>query len=159
VSCMIELPTQLFRSTGIAVCIWFFAKDKTKGAQGSIDRSGQVLFIDAHGLGHMIDRAERDLSDGDIKRIGDTYHAWRGSPLADGEYADVPGFCKSATLAEIKASDFLLTPGWYVGTSEAAVDDEPVAAKIDRLTRGLLAAFDESAQLEKVVRDKLERLS
>ncbi len=148
VSCMVALPTQLFRSTGIPVCLWFFAKDKTKGKQGSIDRSGQVLFIDARELGYMVDRAERDLTDEDIKRIGDTYHAWRGtkSPRQELTYADVPGFCKSATLAEIKAADYALTPGRYVGAAEAEGDGEPIDAKIERLTKELLAAFDESAR-------------
>jgi type I restriction enzyme M protein len=56
---MVALPTQLFRSTGIPVCVWFFAKDKSAGAGGTIDRRGQVLFIDARNLGHMVDRAER----------------------------------------------------------------------------------------------------
>ncbi|SLF17928.1 N-6 DNA methylase [Mycobacteroides abscessus subsp. bolletii] len=165
VSCMIALPTQLFRSTGIPVCLWFFAKDKTAGKQGSIDRSGQVLFIDARELGYMVDRAERALSDGpdgDIVRIGDTYHAWRGSKSAaakDITYEDIPGFCKSVTLAEIKAADYALTPGRYVGAAEVEDDGEPIDEKITRLTTELLAAFDESARLEKVVREQLERLS
>jgi type I restriction enzyme M protein len=158
VSCMVALPSQLFRSTGIPVCLWFFAKDKTKGVQGSIDRSGQVLFIDARELGHMVERAERDLSAEDIRRIGDTYHAWRGSSSAKEAYADVPGFCKSATLEEVKAADYALTPGRYVGAAEAEEDGEPVTAKIKRLTEELLAAFDESARLERVVRQQLERV-
>lgn len=159
VSCMIALPTQLFRSTGIPVCLWFFAKDKTKGKQGSIDRSGQVLFIDARELGYMVDRAERDLDDEkDIKRISGTFHAWRGTETAMAEYADVPGFCKSATLAEIKAADYALTPGRYVGAAELESDGEDIDAKIERLTKELLAAFDETAGLEKVVREQLEGL-
>ncbi|MDN5858636.1 MAG: type I restriction-modification system subunit M, partial [Pseudonocardia sp.] len=80
VACMVALPTQLFRSTGIPVCLWFFAKSKGAGKQGSVDRAGQVLFIDARELGYMVDRAERALTDEEIVRIGDTYHAWRGSP-------------------------------------------------------------------------------
>src|SRR5680860_1255115 len=105
VSCLVALPTQLFRSTGIPVCVWFFAKDKTKGKKGSIDRTGQVLFIDARNLGYMVDRAERALSDDDIASIANAFHAWRGSPSAIEAgltYDDEPGFCKSATLAEIK---------------------------------------------------------
>jgi type I restriction enzyme M protein len=161
VSCMIALPTQLFRSTGIPVCLWFFAKGKGAGKQGSVDRTGQVLFIDARELGYMADRAERALTNEEIIRIGDTYHAWRGSPSAKTKgltYEDVPGFCKSATLAEIKAAEYVLTPGRYVGAAAVADDGEPVDAKIARLSKELLAAFDESARLEKVVREQLERL-
>jgi type I restriction enzyme M protein len=159
VSCMVALPTQLFRSTGIPVCLWFFAKDKTAGKQGAIDRSGQVLFIDARDLGYMVDRAERALSDEEIVRIGDTYHAWRGSASAKGVvYEDIPGFCKSAALAEIKAADYALTPGRYVGSAEVEDDGEPLDQKIARLTKELLAAFDESARLETVVRKQLERI-
>jgi type I restriction enzyme M protein len=162
VSCMVALPTQLFRSTGIPVCLWFFAKDKTAGQQGSIDRSGEVLFIDARELGYMVDRAERALTNEEIAGIGDTYHAWRGSKSAvakDLTYEDVPGFCKSVTLAEIKAADYALTPGRYVGAREVEDDGEPVDEKIARLRKELLTAFDESVRLEAVVREQLERLS
>lgn len=159
VSCMVALPPQLFRSTGIPVCVWFFAKDKTAGAGGSVDRTGQVLFIDARNLGHMVDRAERALSDEDIARIAGTFHAWRGTASAGGEtYEDVPGFAYSATLAEIKDADYALTPGRYVGVPEQEDDGEPLPEKIERLTGELLAAFDESARLEKVVREQLERV-
>ncbi|MBB5152888.1 class I SAM-dependent DNA methyltransferase [Saccharopolyspora phatthalungensis] len=161
VSCMVALPTQLFRSTGIPVCVWFFAKDKKAGDYAGVDRSGEVLFIDAREMGYMIDRAERALSNDDIVRIGDTYHAWRGTRSAAKKnltYEDVPGFCKSATLAEIKAADYALTPGRYVGAPEVEDDGEPVDEKIQRLTKELLEAFDESARLEKVVREQLERI-
>ncbi|EWT03345.1 restriction endonuclease subunit M [Intrasporangium oryzae NRRL B-24470] len=161
VSCMVALPTQLFRSTGIPVCVWFFAKDKASGPRGSTDRSGQVLFIDARNLGYMVDRAERALADDDIAQIANTYHAWRGTTSAVEaglSYADVPGFAKSVTLAAIKASDYALTPGRYVGAAEAEDDGEPIEEKIERLTQELFARFDESARLEHVVRGQLGRL-
>lgn len=161
VSCMVALPTQLFRSTGIPVCLWFFAKDKATGKQGSIDRCGQVLFIDARELGDLVDRAERALTNEEIVRIGDTFHAWRGSKSAAVKgimYEDVPGFCKSATLAEIKATDYALTPGRYVGTPAVEDDGEPIDEKMARLSKALLEAFDESARLERVVREQLGRL-
>ncbi len=161
VSCMVALPTQMFRSTGIPVCLWFFAKDKTAGAYGKVDRTGEVLFIDARGLGFMIDRAERSLRDEDIARIADAFHAWRGSASAVEKslaYEDVPGFCKTVSLADIKASDYALTPGRYVGAADVVDDGEPIEVRIERLTRELLAQFDASARLEKVVREQLERL-
>ena len=161
VSCMVALPTQLFRSTGIPVCVWFFAKDKG-------DRAGQVLFIDARNLGHMVDRAERALSDDDIAKIAGTFHAWMGRPSlverAEGEtkrqdeYADVPGFCYSATLAEIKAADYALTPGRYVGAPEAEDDGEPIEEKLARLRAELEKQFAESARLADIVREALGRV-
>ena len=162
VSCMAALPTQLFRSTGIPVCVWFFAKDKTKGKKGSVDRAGQVLFIDARNLGYMVDRAERALSDDDIAHIANTFHAWRGSPsavTAGLTYDDVPGFCKSATLAQIKAADYALSPGRYVGAADAEVDGEPIADKIERLSKELFEQFDESSRLERIVREQVGRLA
>ena len=162
VSCMIALPTQLFRSTGIPVCVWFFAKDKSVGRRGGTDRTGQVLFIDARELGYMVGRAERAFTNEEIVRIGDTYHAWRGSASAVAKglvYKDVPGFCGSATLADIKAADYALTPGRFVGATGPEEDGEPVERKISRLNRELLAAFDESARLEGVVRAQIERLN
>ncbi len=161
VSCMVALPTQLFRSTGIPVCLWFFAKDKTKGRQGAVDRSGQVLFIDARQLGYMVDRAERSLSDADIAKIADTFHAWRGTPSAVDAgltYEDEPGFCRSASLAEIKASDYALTPGRYVGASDIEDDGEPIDQRIQRLSAALLAQLTESERLASVVRDQIGRV-
>ncbi|WP_404444475.1 type I restriction-modification system subunit M [Microbacterium marinum] len=154
VSCMVALPTQLFRSTGIPVCVWFFAKDKGT-------RAGEVLFIDARNLGHMVDRAERALSDEDIAKIAGTFHAWRGikSDAAPEEYADIPGFCYSAPLAEIKAADYALTPGRYVGASEIEDDGEPIEEKLARLRAELEAQFAESARLADVVREQLGRMS
>ncbi|WP_305091852.1 class I SAM-dependent DNA methyltransferase [Prescottella sp. R16] len=159
VSCMVALPTQLFRSTGIPVCVWFLAKDKTAGPKGKVDRQGQVLFIDARNLGHMVDRAERALSDDDIAKIAGTVHAWRGtSSASQADYADEPGFCYSATLAEIKEADYALTPGRYVGAAPIEDDGEPIEEKIARLTGELYAQFDESARLQQVVREQLGRV-
>ncbi|WP_344105963.1 class I SAM-dependent DNA methyltransferase [Myceligenerans crystallogenes] len=152
VSCMVALPTQLFRSTGIPVCVWFFAKDK--GA-----RAGEVLFIDARNMpGVMVDRAERALTDEEIAKVADIYHAWLGTPSAtekDLTYEDTLGFCRTATLAEIKDSGYALTPGRYVGAADVEDDGEPLNDKIARLTKELYEAFDESNRLEAAVREQL----
>ncbi|WP_293771199.1 class I SAM-dependent DNA methyltransferase [uncultured Corynebacterium sp.] len=158
VSCVVALPSQLFRGTQIPVCVWFFAKDKTAGSKGNIDRTGQVLLIDARELGHMVDRTERTFSDEDIQQIAGAFRSWRGRATADAPYEDVPGFCKSVSIQGIRDADYALTPGRYVGFAEAEQDDEPIADKIARLTTELTAALDESARLDAVVREQLGRL-
>ena len=95
VDCMVALPGQLFYSTQIPACLWFLARDRRAGTFR--DRRGEVLFVDARKLGRMVDRTPRELTDEDIARIADTYHAWRGEEPA-GVYADIPGFCKSTAL-------------------------------------------------------------
>ena len=162
VSCIVALPTQLFRSTGIPVCLWFFAKDKSKGPKGAVDRTGQVLFIDARSLGYMVDRAERALSDEDIAKIAETYHAWRGTLSAVAlalNYEDAAGFCRSATLAEIKAGEYALNPGRFVGALETIETDGSVDTNIQRLTGELLTLFDESDSLQRLVSGQLRRLT
>ena len=162
VACMVALPPQLFRTTQIPACLWFFAKDKTaRGGQN--DRQGQVLFVDARAMGTMLDRTERILTDADIAKIADAYHAWRGTASAREAkltYADEPGFCYSATQDEIRTHDHILTPGRYVGAAESGdIDDEPITEKIERLTKELFTQFDESARLEQVIREQMGQIN
>ncbi|MGH2410181.1 MAG: N-6 DNA methylase, partial [Chloroflexota bacterium] len=158
VDCMIALPGQLFFSTQIPACLWFLARDKgeQRGPHGRRyrDRMGQVLFIDARKLGVLRDRTHRDLPEEEVTRIAAAYHAWRGEPEA-GEYADLPGFCKSATLAEIQAHGYVLTPGRYVGAEAAEDDGEPFVEKMGRLVATLEEQFAESARLEAAIRENL----
>ena len=107
VDCIVALPGQLFRSTQIPACLWFLSRGRSNGQHR--DRQGEILFVDARKLGHMEDRTHRDLSQEDIARIAETYHAWRGGEGA-GDYADVPGFCKSAALEEVSRHGHVLTP-------------------------------------------------
>ncbi|MEH1128374.1 class I SAM-dependent DNA methyltransferase [Micromonospora sp. CPCC 206061] len=159
VACMVALPGQLFRSTTIPVCVWFLARDKSPGrGRRLIDRTNQLLFIDARSFGKMVDRTLRELTDDEIKRVADTYHAWRGTDRTI-DYADVLGFCKSASLDEIREHDFILTPGRFVGTRLAeSDDDEPIEDKITRLTKELYSHFDEADRLESIVREQLGRI-
>jgi type I restriction enzyme M protein len=159
ISCVIAMPPNLFRSVAIPVCVWFFAKDKGIGSRGSVDRRGEILFIDARAMGHMIDRVERTFSDCDIERIANTYRTWRGRASAVGNYEDTQGFCKSATLQEIKMAGLALTPGRFVGSPDAADDGVPIQEKIARLSTELTEALDESARLDAVVRMQLESLA
>jgi len=163
VTCMVALPPQLFRTTQIPACLWFFSGDKGQQAGKRLtDRRGHVLFIDARSMGTLADRAERVLTDDDIAKIAGTYHAWRGTASARAAgltYSDIPGYCYSASLDEVRGHRHVLNPGRYVGFAEPGdLDDEPAAAKIDRLTSELIACFDESARLSLAVRSLLERL-
>ena len=168
VDCMIALPGQLFYTTQIPVCLWFLVRNKKNGK--FCDRRGETLFIDARKMGHLIDRIHRELSGEEIARIADTYHAWRSkgqvlpSPSGRGaggegiKYEDVPGFCKSATTDEVREHGYVLTPGRYVGAEAAEDDGEPFDEKMERLTSQLKEQFEESRNLETMIRNNLEEL-
>ncbi len=161
VDCMIALPGQLFYTTPIPACLWFISRSKKNGK--FIDRRGKTLFIDARKMGHLIDRTHREFSDEEISKIAQTYHAWRMSDRSDSsdlsDYKDIPGFCKSATIEEIKAHGYVLTPGRYVGAEEIEDDGEPFDEKMKRLTAKLEEQFAESAKLETIIRKNLKGLS
>ncbi len=153
VDCIVAMPDRLFYNTGIPVSLWFVSKDRH--GNGHRKRVGEVLFIDARKLGRMETRRLRVLDDADIAKIADTYHAWRNH---DGTYEDIPGFAKSAPLEEITKHDFVLTPGRYVGSEEAEIDDEPIEEKVERLKKELFDEFERGRLLEEVVRRRLESL-
>jgi type I restriction enzyme M protein len=155
VDCMVALPGQLFYSTQIPACLWFLARDRKNGKFR--DRRGQVLFIDARKLGRMVDRTHRELTEEDIARIADTYHAWRGKKAA-GKYADVPGFCKSAPLDEVRKHSHVLTPGRYVGAEAQEDDGEPLEEKMRRLTATLREQQAEAAKLNVAIDRNLKEL-
>ncbi len=155
IDCMVALPGQLFYTTPIPACLWFVTRNKGNGKFR--DRRGETLFIDARKQGHLIDRTHRELDDEDLKKIYDTYHAWRGESGA-GEYTDIPGFCKSATVDEIKEYGYVLTPGRYVGAEEAEDDGIPFEEKMAELTTTLSDQFAESARLEEAIRKNLESI-
>ena len=104
----------------------------------------------------MADRTHRDLSDKDIAKIAGTYHNFRGD--GSEKYEDVAGFCKSATLEEVRSHGHVLTPGRYVGAEEVEDDGEPFEEKMQKLTAQLNEQFQESATLEAEIRKNLQQL-
>ncbi len=182
VDCMVALPGQLFYSTQIPVCLWFLTRDKSGKAAnarvktgtdlseaGSVphfrDRRGQTLFIDARKLGHLATRVHRELSDEDIARIADTYHLWRSDKAANiseagsvPAYEDIPGFCKSATLEDIRKHGHVLTPGRYVGAEAQEDDGEPFEGKMKRLVATLREQQTEAERLHAVIAANLKEL-
>ncbi len=188
VDCMVALPGQLFYSTPIPACLWFLARDKKNGPRsassghGFRDRRGEVLFIDARKLGRMVDRTHLELTVDEIGRIAGTYHAWRlpapqsaaarqaggdtlKSPLpsagegrGEGDYRDIAGFCKSATLDEIRKHGHVLTPGRYVGAEAREDDGEPFGEKMQRLTTTLRQQMAERSNLDAAIETSLKEL-
>lgn len=155
VDCMVALPGQLFYSTQIPVCLWFLARNKRNGRFR--DRRGETLFIDARKLGTMATRVLRELTDEDIAKIAGAYHAWRGDKDA-GKYEDVAGFCKSASLDDIRKHGHVLTPGRYVGAEAVEDDGEPFDEKMKRLTALLREQQREGARLDATIAANLKEL-
>ncbi len=155
VDCMVALPAQLFYSTQIPACLWFLARERHD--HKFRDRRGSVLFVDARNLGRMADRTHRELTHADIGRIAGTYHAWRGEAGA-GAYADVPGFCKSATLAQIRRQDHILTPSRYVGSVAQESDAESIDDTMRQLVAQLRELRAEAARLDAAIAANLREL-
>lgn len=160
VECIVAMPGQLFFTTQIPVCLWFLTKDKSdrgvKSERPQRNRKGEVLFIDARQLGTMVSRTNKELTDADIARVANTFHAWRGE---EGEYADVPGFCASVTLQQIAEQGYVLTPGRYAGAEDVLDDGEPLDEKIARLAEEVRAGFAHRQALQTDVFHALASLS
>ncbi|WP_338920759.1 class I SAM-dependent DNA methyltransferase [Pseudomonas silesiensis] len=152
VEVMVALPGQLFFNTQIPACLWFLTKQK-------VARPREVLFIDARKLGSNVSRVQIELTDADIERIAQTVANWRGEPLDVGgeiaEYIDIPGFCRSVTLAEIAEHGHVLTPSRYVGTEAVEEDDEAFADKMQNLTALFGEQLAKGAELDQLIRQKL----
>ncbi|MBR0369275.1 MAG: type I restriction-modification system subunit M [Methanobrevibacter sp.] len=142
VECIIALPTQLFYTTGIPVCLWFLNRNKKQ--------KGKTLFIDAREMGIMVSRKLRELTDEDIGLLSDTFNKFE-----EGTLEDEKGFCKVSGLEEIKKHDFILTPGRYVGFKPEEDDGIPFEVKMISLTKELSELFKESNELEEKIRKSL----
>jgi type I restriction enzyme M protein len=154
--CIVNLPAKLFLNTQIPACLWFLSRKK----EGRLDK---VLFIDARNLGYLINRRTKDFTDVDIAKIAETYHAWRsavrhsragGNPV---KYEDVPGFCKSVTLDEIREKDYVLTPGRYIGLPEDE-DDFDFAERFGKLKAELAEQMKEEVRLNALIMENLKKV-
>ena len=146
VDCILSMPSNLFYTVTIPCSIWILNRNKKQ--------KGKTLFIDARNLGKMVTRKLRELDENDIAKIADTYHNYQNNE----NYEDVLGFCKAATIDEIKENNYVLTPGRYVGTEEQEDDAVPFEEKMKTLTEELKVQFEESHKLEEEIRKNLEAI-
>jgi type I restriction enzyme M protein len=170
IECMIALPGQLFYTTQIPVCLWFMTKNKTANPKhGYRDRQGETLFIDAREMGTMISRVHKELTPDDLAKIADTYHAWRSDSselqrridnkeISIEQYQDQAGFCKTASLSDMAANDYVLTPGRYVGAAAIEDDGIPFETKMTELSQTLYRQLNEAEELDKAIRKNMEAL-
>lgn len=156
VDCIVNLPTKLFLNTQIPACLWFLSRNR-KGNGSALhlrNRENEILFIDARNMGFLINRKNRDLSDPDIDLITGTYHNWRNE---DGDYTDVAGFCKVATIEEVAKLNYVLTPGRYVGLADEE-DDFNFVERFTSLKTELEQQMAEEADLNKKIIESLSRI-
>ena len=146
--CIVNLPGKLFLNTQIPACLWFLNRDTNR------QRKGEVLFIDARNLGHLINRRTLEFTDEDIAKVAETYHHWLNSRDA---YEDVAGFCKSVPLAEIAAMDFVLTPGRYIGLPDEE-DDFDFSERFNKLKYELEKQMEDEIELNKKILYNLSRM-
>ncbi len=152
IDCIVNLPAKLFLNTQIPAALWFLSRNRKNGKFR--DRSGEILFIDARNLGHLINRRTRELSDDDIRQITDTYHNWRNP---GGQYEDVPGFCASVSVDRVKELDYVLTPGRYVGLPDEE-DDFDFNERFAQLKAEFEAQLAEEVILNKQITENLKKI-
>ena len=155
IDCVVRLPDKLFLTTGIPAALFFLSRNR-EGKDGYRERKNEILFIDTSKMGEMVTRRLRVFSDEDIQKISGAYNEWRKT---EGKHEDVPGFCKAATIEEVKKQDYKLTPGIYVGTEEEEDDGVPFEEKIAGLKAKLKEQFLKSDELQSKIVNNLDQLS
>ncbi len=147
INCIVNLPSKLFLNTQIPASLWFIRRNKQ-------NRKGEILFIDARNMGHLINRRTRELSKEDIQKISSTYHNWQNP---EGNYQDEKGFCKSVTIEEVAKLDYVLTPGRYVGLPDEE-DDFDFNERFTKLKAEFEKQLKEEAELNKRILENLARI-
>jgi type I restriction enzyme M protein len=153
VDCIVNMPTKLFLNTQIPAGLWFLSRNRANGKFRN--RVDEILFIDIRNMGHLINRRTREFSEEDILKISQTYHNWRNP---DGDYEDIKGFCKSATVEEVTALDYVLTPGRYVGLPDDE-DDFDFNERFTKLTAELKEQMLEEEGLNVQILENLKKVT
>ena len=143
VDAILDLPDRLFSNTGISVQCWILNRGKN---------DTDILFINASAMGKMVSRKLRVLNPEDIAKISQTYHAYKKGE----KYEDKLGFCKKASIEEIKEKDFSLNPGRYVGVDDSnKMTPEEIQEELKKTSAELFKLMKEGKELEDKVKQIL----
>jgi len=172
VDAMVAVGTNMFYTVTLPVVLWFLDRGKAK-----TKRADTVLFIDARHIYRQIDRAHRDWTQAQIGFMANIVRLYRGEAVdltVGGEeaasklkevfggkpaYVDVPGLCKAATLAEIEAQGWSLTPGRYVGVAPGEdISDEDFKEKLMVLNGELEILNAQARILEQVIASNISSI-
>jgi type I restriction enzyme M protein len=161
---MVSVGSNMFYTVTLPCTLWFLDRGKPK------DRRAKVLFLDARHVFRQIDRAHRDWTEGQIGFLANVVRLYRGEEVdltfggdeagvklreifgKKPKYADVPGLCKVATIAEIEAQGWSLNPGRYVGVAPGEdVTDEDFKELFEALNEEFERLSLEARKLEKTI--------
>lgn len=178
VDVMISVGSNFFYTVTLPCTLWFLDKTK-KGLPPSsswreqrVRASDTVLFLDARHIYRQIDRAHRDFTPVQIEFLANIVRLYRGEQpetmngsegmlketFPDGNYADVPGLCRAATVPEIEAQGWSLNPGRYVGVAERPADEFDFKEKLEKLNEELETLNGEGRELEARIADNVAKL-
>jgi len=164
---MVAVGSNFFSTVTLPCTLWFLDKGKK-----DTDRQDKVLFIDARHIYNQIDRAHREFTPEQIEYLGNIVRLYRGEEpeitngsaslleehFPDGEYIDVPGLCKVATLEQIEAQGWSLNPGRYVGVAEREADDFDFMERLEELNEELEVLNVEARELEGRIAENVSKL-
>ncbi len=156
VDCVVQLSGQLFANTQIPCGLWFLSKNRD-GRGGFRRRKGEILFIDGRKLGALIpgSRKQKQLTDEEIERIAAVYREFR----REGVPEEVKGFCKVATLDDVRGHKYALTPGRYVGSEEIEEEEIAFEDRFPQLVVKLEEQFTKAAEIEAAIRANLAEVN
>ena len=165
VDVMVSVGPNMFYTVTLPCTLWFLDKGKA-----ATPRDDTVLFIDARHIYRQIDRAHRDWTAGQVGFLANLVRLYRGEQSdytlggeeaetklkeifgARASYADIPGLCKAASLAEIEAQGWSLNPGRYVGVAPGEeVSDEDFKEQLETLNEELTALNAQARELEATI--------